>query len=172
MFHLSVGWGERVRWQGETHAYLWSLQCQSEPSSPRQLVGHALPVPAVSSTDLCDTAFLGSRLCQSALTLPDMQGDPDTVLQTGWLSERAGEDLGSWGEWWGISSFLRPKPETLMRLKKDWEIYTKHNGTWVNDMIFNFICGHSFTTKYQKNQIHTYNDLNMHILCFFFPYLN
>lgn len=127
LFLFSVGWGERVRWQGETHAYLWSLQCQSEPSSPRQLVGHALPVPAVSSTDLCDTAFLSSWLCQSTLPLPDMQGDTDTVLQTGWLPERAGENLGSWGEWREIISLLRPEPEILMRLKKDWESCTKLN---------------------------------------------
>lgn len=118
LFLLSVGWGERVRWQGETHAYLWSLQCQSEPPSPRQLAGHTLPVPPVSSKGFCDTAFLGSWLCQSTLTLPDMQGDTDTVLQTGWLPERAGENLGSWGEWRGIFSLSRPKPAIIMRLKR------------------------------------------------------
>lgn len=169
MFHLSVGWGERVRWQGETHACLWSLQCQSKPSSPRQLVGYALPVPAVSSTDLCDTAFLGSRLCQSALTLPDMQGDPDTVLQTGWLSERAGENLGRWGEWWGINSFLRPKPETLMRLKKDWEICSKYMGQWYDIQFDLWLFIHYKIPDKLKSHIQW---LECASSMFFFAYLN
>lgn len=149
-FHLSVGWGERVRWQGETHAHLWSLQRQSEPPSPRQLAGHALSVQTVGSEDLRDAALLGSRLRQFTFALPDMQRDADALLQTGRLSERAGENMGSWSEWQGIISLSRSEwwkvnfNRIKVRMKRVMVLITHR---YKRNFVYNMTRGHERVLK-------------------------
>lgn len=93
-----MGWSECAWRQGQAYPHLWGVQCPSKPASPWQLVGHSIPVQPISSSDLCNTTLFRTWLCQSALTLTDLQGDPHTLLQAGRLSERTGENLERRGE--------------------------------------------------------------------------
>lgn len=98
LLSLSVGWSQCPGRPGKTHTNLRGLQCQPKSPSSRQLVSYALPVPSLSSTGVCHVAFLSAWLRQPAITVTHLQGDAHPVLQTGRLPERAGEDLGGWGE--------------------------------------------------------------------------
>lgn len=93
-----MGWGQCPWWPGEAHTNLWGLQCQPKSPCARQLVGHSLPVPTLGSTGVCHIAFLGAWLRQPAIAVTHLQRNTYSVLQTGRQPERAGEDLGSWGE--------------------------------------------------------------------------
>lgn len=123
-----MGWGQCPWWPGEAHTNIWGLQCQPKSPCARQLVGYSLPVPPLGSTGVCHIAFLGAWLRQPAIAVTHLQRNTYSVLQTGRQPERAGEDLGSWGETqhWTCSiaiilrfcSYLQPCPNSCPSLNR------------------------------------------------------